>query len=155
MIDAATATQASAAASASPCATKAQSPVTDKSALFGLNDAVAPLFMPEAESVTAPEKPPDGAIVILLVPCEPRLVLRLVGEAETVKLADTSAVTFSETVAVCVSPPPVPVTVAGLRGAARQTGPAHSESLHGHDASADPAFARGKRPFPPLPTPRS
>ena len=62
---------------------------------FVPNDAVAPLPMPVAESVTPPAKPPDGWIVIVLVPCEPRVMLRLVGEAESVKLPEDTGFTVS------------------------------------------------------------
>lgn len=47
----------------------------------------------------------------MLVVWEPRVTLALVGEAESVKFAATGAVTVSETVVVCVTLPPVPVTV--------------------------------------------
>jgi len=78
---------------------------------FGLNAAVVPLFMPVAESVTAPVKPPVGCMVIVLEPWDERVMLKLVGDAVRVKLPETGAVTVSETVVVCVWLPPVPVTV--------------------------------------------
>ena len=59
------------------------------------NEAVTPLPMPVAESVTLPAKPPDGWIVIVLVPCEPRVMLTLVGEAESVKLPAATGFTVS------------------------------------------------------------
>ena len=62
---------------------------------FGLNDAVTPLPMPVAESVTPLEKPPEGWIVIVLVVCDPRVTLRLVGEAESVKLPVTTGFTVN------------------------------------------------------------
>lgn len=80
---------------------------------FVPNDALIPAPMPVADSVTLPVKPPVGPIVIVLVPLELRMMLTLVGEAERVKLADWAAVTVSETMAVCVTPPPVPVTLIG------------------------------------------
>lgn len=64
------------------------------------NDAVMPLPMPVADNVTAPVKPPDGWIVIVLVPCEPCVMLTLVGEAESVKVPDEDEFTVSETVVV-------------------------------------------------------
>jgi hypothetical protein len=65
---------------------------------FGLNDAVVPLPMPFAESVTPPVKPPEGWIVTVLVPCEPRVILTLVGEAESVKLGDEAGFTVNRIV---------------------------------------------------------
>ena len=47
----------------------------------------------------------------VLVPLELRVMVTLVGEAESVKLPDEAAVTVSETTVVCVTPPPLPVTV--------------------------------------------
>ena len=52
------------------------------------NDAVVPLPKPVADNVTAPVNPPDGVMVIVLVPCEPRVMLRLEGEAESVKFPE-------------------------------------------------------------------
>lgn len=78
---------------------------------FGLKAAVTPLRSPLAEKVTLPVNPPDGVMVIVDVPFADRLMVRLVGDADRVKLPVTAAVTVSETVAVCVMPPPVPVTV--------------------------------------------
>ena len=78
---------------------------------FGLNDAVTPLPMPVAANVTLPVKPPDGVMVILVVPLADRSTVKLVGEADKVKLPDTAAVTVSETVVVWVMLPPVPDTV--------------------------------------------
>ena len=80
---------------------------------LGLKAAVVPLPRPEADSVTLPAKPPDFVIVMVLVPFPPRRMVRLVGEAESVKLPPPTAVTVRETVAVWVMPPPVPVTVMG------------------------------------------
>jgi hypothetical protein len=78
---------------------------------FGLNDAVTPVPAPEAERVTAPEKPLDGVMVIVVVPLDERVMVKLVGEGDKVKLPEATAVTVRATVAVCVTPPPVPVTV--------------------------------------------
>lgn len=47
--------------------------------------AVTPLDNPEAERVTLPVKPPVGATVMVLVPLLLCAMLRLVGEAESVK----------------------------------------------------------------------
>lgn len=82
---------------------------------LGLNDTVVPPPMPVAVNATEPAKPPDRLIVILLVPCEPREVVRLVGEAERVKLPDAAASPVSEIAVVCVIMllplPEVPVIV--------------------------------------------
>jgi len=76
-----------------------------------LNDAVVPLPMPVADNVTAPVKPPDGVIVIVLVPSEPRVMLRLVGEAESVKLPAEGEFTVSWTVVELFKLPEVPLIV--------------------------------------------
>jgi hypothetical protein len=48
--------------------------------------AVTPLGRPEADKVTLPVKPPEGVTVMVLLPLLPWVTLRLVGEAERVKL---------------------------------------------------------------------
>jgi hypothetical protein len=52
--------------------------------LTGLKDAVTPLGRPEADRLTAPAKPFEGVIVMLLVPWLPCAMLSAVGEAESV-----------------------------------------------------------------------
>jgi len=53
----------------------------------GLNVAVIPLGNPLALKATPDENPPLRVIVIALVPLAPRLIVRLVGVAESVKFA--------------------------------------------------------------------
>src|SRR5262245_53371465 len=53
----------------------------------GLNAAVTPLGNPPALKATAEEKPPLRVIVIALVPLAPRLIVSVVGFAESVKFA--------------------------------------------------------------------
>lgn len=72
--------------------------VLDAVAGFGLKLAVTPLGSPEAVRLTVLLKPPVGVIVIVLWPLLPRLMLRLLGEAESEKLG--AAVTVRETVVV-------------------------------------------------------
>ena len=47
--------------------------------------------------------------MIVLVPFADRSTVKLVGDAVSVKLPETGAVTVNETLVVCVTPPPVPV----------------------------------------------
>ena len=50
-----------------------------------MNPAVTPLGKPDAESVTLPLKPFRGVMVMVLVPLLPCVIVRLFGEAESVK----------------------------------------------------------------------
>jgi len=52
--------------------------------LTGLKDAVTPLGSPAADKLTAPLKPFEGVIEMLLVPWLPCAMLRAFGEAESV-----------------------------------------------------------------------
>jgi hypothetical protein len=66
---------------------------------------------PEADKVTAESKPFSAAVVMVEVPDEPLTTEIEVGDALMLKSAPAAAVTVRETLVVCVSPPPVPVTV--------------------------------------------
>lgn len=76
----------------------------------GLKDMVVPLASPEAESAMVPLNPPVTAEVMVTEPELPRSMLIEVGEALREKPA-VGLVTVSETVAVSVTPSPVPVIV--------------------------------------------
>ena len=56
--------------------------------LLGLNDAVTPLGMPEADSATLPVKPLRSLTVTVLEPLAPCAIVRLLGDAESVKSGD-------------------------------------------------------------------
>jgi hypothetical protein len=77
--------------------------------LVGLNDAVIPLGKPEADKLTLPLKPFCGVTVIVLVPLAASKTLRLLGDADNVKVP--TLFTVSETVVVLVKRPAVPVMV--------------------------------------------
>jgi len=69
--------------------------------LTGLNEAVTPAGTPGGIKVTVLVlKPPEGVIVIMQVPLEPGATVRLLGDAEMVKLGATVALTVRLTVAV-------------------------------------------------------
>jgi len=54
---------------------------------FGLNTAVTPLGSPDAARVTLPVNPPWSCTVMVLVPpAPPCVIVRLLGESESVKL---------------------------------------------------------------------
>ena len=77
---------------------------------LGLNDALMPLRRPEAESVTLELKPFDGTTLTVAVPVAPRLMLRLVDEAASVKFG--APATVRETVVELVRLPLTPLIVA-------------------------------------------
>lgn len=52
------------------------------------NAAVTPLGSPDAASVTLPVNPPASVTLIVLVPLLPWVTVKLLGEAESVKLGD-------------------------------------------------------------------
>jgi len=80
---------------------------------FGVNVAVTPVPKPLADRVTLPVNPPEGVIVIVVVPLDERVMVKLAGDADSEKLPAATAVTVRVTVVVCVKPPPVPVMVIG------------------------------------------
>jgi hypothetical protein len=88
---------------------------------FGLNDAVTPLGRPDADKLTLPLNPFCGVTVIVLVPLVPRVMLKLPGDAERVKLGFgppvgqlvTRFVAFTVPIPVAKSQPVV-VPYAGL-----------------------------------------
>jgi len=67
---------------------------------FGANAAVTPLGRPEAASVTLPVKPFAGVTVIVLVPLLPCATVKLLGAAESVKLAAAATTTCTELLVV-------------------------------------------------------
>jgi hypothetical protein len=77
--------------------------------LAGLNDAVTPLGKPEADKFTLALKPFCGVTVIVLVPLAAWKTLKLLGDADSVKLP--TLFTVRETVVELVKRPAVPVMV--------------------------------------------
>lgn len=53
--------------------------------LAGLNDGVTPAGKPDADKLTVPLNPLSGLMEIVLVPLAPCRMVRLLGEAESVK----------------------------------------------------------------------
>ena len=53
--------------------------------LLGLNEAVTPLGRPDADKLTLPLKPFCGVTVMVLAPLAPWVMLRPLGDAESVK----------------------------------------------------------------------
>src|SRR5579871_781555 len=77
----------------------------------GLKLAVTPAGRPDADNEIALLKPPLTVVLIVELPELPWTIDRLVGDALSVKAGVGAAVTVSEIVALCVRPPPAPVTV--------------------------------------------
>jgi len=77
----------------------------------GLKLMVTPAGWPVAERATAESKPPEMVVVTTTGPLWPLAKDPEVGETEMLKVGLTAVVTVSDTVAVCVIPPPMPVTV--------------------------------------------
>lgn len=78
---------------------------------LGLKVTVWAFPCPEADKVIAELKLPVTAVVIAALPDALLATVIAVGEAEMLKRAGAVAVTMSETVAVCVRLPSVPVMV--------------------------------------------
>ena len=76
---------------------------------FGLNDADTLFGSPEADKLTVPAKPFDGAMVMLDLPFVPREMLKAEGEAERLKFGP--GVTVKEIVVVLVKLAQTPLTV--------------------------------------------
>ena len=77
----------------------------------GLKLTVTPVGRLLAERATAALNPPATLELTVVVLLLPRVTVTEVGDAVTAKLGGT--VTVNVTMAVCVSPPPVPVMVMG------------------------------------------
>lgn len=75
----------------------------------GLNPAVTPVGIPVAVKATLPVNPLRSVTVTVLVPAPPGAIVRLEGEAESVKLG--VPVTVIVNVVVEVTLPEVPVSV--------------------------------------------
>jgi hypothetical protein len=79
--------------------------------VLGLKLTVVPEGAPVADRLIALLKPPLTMVVIVEVPALPSATLRIVGDAEIVKLGPP--VTVNVSVVRCWIPPPFPVTVMG------------------------------------------
>lgn len=78
---------------------------------FGLKLTVTRLPCPEADNEIAELNPFKAVVLIVEEPELPRLTVTEEGDELIVKSAGLDEVTVSETVVVCVIPPPTPVTV--------------------------------------------
>lgn len=79
--------------------------------LLGLNEALTPFERPEADRLTLPLNPFSGLTVMVLVPLPPRRMLRLLGDAERLKLGCGAGLTVRVIDVVCVKLPLVPVII--------------------------------------------
>jgi hypothetical protein len=77
----------------------------------GLKVPVTPDGTPVADSATGESNPPDAVTVTTAYPLCPWYRYPEVGETEIENVPFVAEVTVKETFAVCVMPPPVPVTV--------------------------------------------
>jgi hypothetical protein len=78
---------------------------------FVLNDAVTPLGKPDADKLTLPLKPFCGVTVIVLVPAVPCVIVKLLGDAESVKFAAGARFTVRAIAVAFDKLPEVPVIV--------------------------------------------
>lgn len=81
--------------------------------LAGLNDAVTPLGRPDADNATLPLKPLSEFTVIALEPLDPCVIVKLLGEAESVKFGGGLTVRESVVALDRLPDEPAMVTVAG------------------------------------------
>ena len=86
-------------------------PIPGAGMVCGLKVTVVPEGIPEADRLTELLKPLMMLVVIVDVPWFPWATLTAAGLAAIVKLGCDVTVRF--TVAVCLIPPPLPVTVMG------------------------------------------
>ena len=78
---------------------------------FALNDAVTPLGKPDADKLTLPEKPFCGVTAIVLVPAVPCVIVKLLGDAESVKFAAGAGLTVRAIAVAFDRLPEAPVMV--------------------------------------------
>ena len=96
-------------------------PLPGAASELGLKVMVSPEPCPEADSVTAELKLPAAVTVRVVVAELLRATEREAGEAEIVRPeGDADAGTVRESVADCVKPPPIAVTVTGYVPAAAE-----------------------------------
>lgn len=88
-----------------------EDPVPGAGIGFGLKLTVTRPPCPEADNEIAELNPFKAVVLIVELPEVPRVTVIEDGEALIVKSGGLEDVTVSETVVVCVIPPPVPVTV--------------------------------------------
>ena len=88
-------------------------PSPGEGVVCGLKLTVVPAGIPEADKLTAAAKPLPVMVKTLEVPCWPWAIVRAEGMARIVKLGCPLGVMVRVTVVVCLTPPPLPVTVIG------------------------------------------
>ena len=76
---------------------------------LGLNDAVTPVGKPEADKLTLPANPLCEVTVIVVVPVDPCVTVKLLGDEESEKFG--GVVTVRATDVVCDKLPEMPVIV--------------------------------------------
>src|ERR1043166_493576 len=78
--------------------------------LAGLNDAVTPLGRPDADKLTVPPKPFNGATVIVHCPLDDCAMVRLLADEERVMPGDPTMKPLSALISCCPVGVPTPVT---------------------------------------------